>query len=310
MLGIIDLYSKRKRNQELQGKVEVYKYDEIPLKFRNQVVHIWIQAIGNYSIGSYIMPLRNEEVLSNRSWETIHSALCKEYGAFRLGKHAGTPLDQCVNLLREGSVDEALDIIELSFRFIDNVIREHRRYNVDIAIEELNARFKENGIGYQYIGGEIIRSDSQYIHAEAVVPAIKLLWEEEFAGASEEFLEAHKYYREKKFKEAINYALNAFESVMKAICERKKWECAEKDGSAKKLLDVLFKHNFIPDYLVNYFSHLKELLELGLPTIRNREAAHGQGEVQKDIPEHLASYCLHLAASNIVFLVQCYKIQK
>ena len=47
--------------------------------------------------------------------------------------------------------------------------------------------------------------------------------------------------------------------------------------------------------------------ESGAPTVRNKEAGHGQGSEPVNVPEYLAAYVLHLTASNIVLLVEAYK---
>ena len=47
--------------------------------------------------------------------------------------------------------------------------------NISDTIEEMNQRFRENGVGYQYENDQIIRVDSEFIHAEAVKPALQLL---------------------------------------------------------------------------------------------------------------------------------------
>ena len=68
-------------------------------------------------------------------------------------------------------------MIELSFRVIDRVTRTwsyDASERADEAIAELNARLHEHGIGYVFEGGEIIRVDSQLLHAEAVKPALIL----------------------------------------------------------------------------------------------------------------------------------------
>jgi hypothetical protein len=77
----------------------------------------------------------------------------------------------------------------------------------DAAIAELNARFQEHGVGYAFEGGEIIRVDSQLLHAEAVKPALILLGAPEHAGAQAEFLTAHEHYRHGREKEALAKAL-------------------------------------------------------------------------------------------------------
>ena len=85
------------------------------------------------------------------------------------------------------------------------------------AIAELNTRFREHGVGYQYESGEIIRVDSQLLHSEVVKPALALLTSKEYEGANTEFLKAFEHYRKNDTKECLNECLKAFESTMKAL---------------------------------------------------------------------------------------------
>jgi len=70
-------------------------------------------------------------------------------------------------------------------------------------VTELNARFREYGIGYQYENGEIVRVESQFIHTEVVKPALALLGAEEYAEADAEFLKALEHYRKGETKECL-----------------------------------------------------------------------------------------------------------
>ena len=151
----------------------------------------------------------------------------------------------------------------------------------------------------------IVRMDSQYVHTEAVLPAISLLQQQGFEGASEEFLNAHKHYREGKNKEAIFEALKAFESTMKSICSMMGWTFPE-NATAKPLIDICISNGLIPEPLRGHFGSLRATLENGLPATSNRLARHGQGEKRIIVPDHYAAYALHLAATNIVFLVEAY----
>ena len=144
--------------------------------------------------------------------------------------------------LDEGDVEKTLDAVELSFRFIDFGTRDHLdQYGYDAserandAIEELNNRFKEHGVGYQFTNGQIIRIDSEFIHTEIVKPALKLLNQQHYAGAQQEFLKAHEHYRKGNAKEALSECLKAFESVMKAICDKRGWNYSN-NATAKPLI--------------------------------------------------------------------------
>jgi hypothetical protein len=313
-MGIYETFSKRQKKRERKAQLDVYQYETLPEAFRIQVAHIWKTALGPY-VEPDPYGFRSPGPTSNIYWRQIHSTLAREKGVFNLaaGKDAFV---QCEHYLLSADTDGALDIIELSFRVIDYTIRELGDYDrserritqlPDDAIQELNHRFQEHGIGYQYLHGEVVRVDSQYIHAEVVKPAISLLQEAGFRGPSDEFLDAHDHYRKGNYKEAIAGALKAFESTMKAICDARKWPYSA-SATAKPLIDVLLKNGLIPTYLESHFAGLRAAMESGLPTVRDKtSSAHGQGAEPVTIPGHMAGYALHLAAADIVFLVEAHK---
>jgi len=108
-MAIFDIYSKRRKKAAAKG-VDVYQYDEIPGKLRVQVVHIWRDIVG------HLARLRDEPV-----FVVTRAILCREYGAFQL--FAG-PMDngfeEIMNFfLKTADTDQALDVIELTFRRID-----------------------------------------------------------------------------------------------------------------------------------------------------------------------------------------------
>ncbi|MGH4084064.1 STM4504/CBY_0614 family protein [Klebsiella pneumoniae] len=301
-MAIHDLFSKRQKR--LRGEVpDVYQYTELPYSFRVQVIHIITETIGD----SYRAGSESEQI-----YEAISNALCREYGVFSLTRSSRGHFESIRDFfLNEQNYERCLDVIELSFKFINGYVKEkywrfHGQYQKsDAAIEELNVRFKEAGIGYQFESGELVRVDSQFIHSDAVKPTLQILGRsQEFAGANDEFLSAHEHYRHQRFKECLNDCLKSFESLMKAIHEKRSWEYGSTD-TAKKLISSCLSNGLIPDYMQNQFSSLRILLESGVPTIRNKEGGHGQGDEVTNVPEHLASYTLHLTASNLLFLAKC-----
>lgn len=292
-MAIFDLFSKRQK--QLRGEIpDVYQYDNIPEKLRVQVVHIW----NDFLFNNY----EHHKVLVN--------ILRREYGVFRLideryyrMNEVRTSFDDerddnvkeelVAFLLNEKDTEKVLDVIELSFRVA----------NDDAIIAELNARFKEHGIGFEYSNGKILRIDSQLIHSEVVKPALSLLSEKEYAGVQQEFLKAYEHYRQGNHKEALNEALKAFESTMKVICNKRGWSSLPTDTS-KKLIEICYQNKLVPDFWQTEMSGLRSLLESGVPTGRNQLSGHGQGVVPIEVPEHIVSYVLHMTASAIVFLVK------
>jgi uncharacterized protein DUF7014 len=75
--------------------------------------------------------------------------------------------------------------------------------------------------------------------------------------------------------------------------------------TAPERLFLQFVAELIPPYMQSQFSSLRSLLESGTPTIRNKEGGHGQGVEVTKVPEYLASYVLHLTATNMLFLANC-----
>ena len=247
---------------------------------------------------------------SEDPYQLIHSILCREYGVFILGSKYDSYSESVSKfLLQTEETEKAIDVIELGFRYIDRVVREspedfeRREISPDDAINELNQRFRRHGVGYQYESGMLVRVDSQLIHCEVVRPTLNLLQDSKYEGTNEEFLSAHEHYRNRRYKECLTECLKAFESCLKAICKARTWPYREKD-TAKRLLEIVFNHGLIPNFMQSHFSALRNTLEAGVPTIRNRLGGHGQGSQIVSVPESIAAYALHLTASNILLLTR------
>lgn len=303
---IYELYSKRLKKE--CGEVsDVYQYDEIPDKLRRQIAMILGKAFPLYEYDNI--------------WSQIKEIMCKEIGEFSLTEEeVDTDADECINyLLEHEDTDEVLDIIELSFRIIKerNIIINDRKareiQTTEQIINELNYRFRENNVGYEFIEDKIIRIDRKLVHSEIIKPALNLLYEEEFEGANDEFLKAHEYYRNKDYKNSILYAGKAFESTMKTICEKLNFEYRKDKDTANQLIKILCKNNLIPVSLKNHFDGLEKVidgtkisLECGLPVVRNKIAGHGQGDEVIEVSQCLVTYAINLAATNIILLVNLY----
>lgn len=280
----------------------MFQYDEIPQPLRVQVVHIIRDALGEDHY--------NRDYAHN-AYQFINDALCREYGLFELKKYPNSNAESVFNFfLGCEDHERALDVIELSFKVVNTYVRKSdylyntdTKMNSDDAIEELNGRLKEHGVGFQFDSNELIRVDSQYIHSEAVKPTLAILRGSLYKGANEEFLKAHEHYRHGRYKECLTEALKAFESVMKAICTKHKWPFNQNDTS-KALIAVCLNNGLIPSYLQSQFSSLRSILESGVPTVRNKLGGHGQGSQTVVVPEEIARYSLHLTASNILFLAE------
>lgn len=292
----------------------MYSY-EIPSNLRVQIIHIWGDALG-----------RDEDEAGHvpETYQGIVEILRREYGVFTLDAENYDPNNPrraygelCKFLLdtkgfhNVNATDKALDVIELSFRMIDAVARKfgylcrpNANEIADAAIEELNSRFKEHGVGYFFSDRRIMRIDSELVHAEVMKPALVVLRQKSFASAQAEFLTAHEHYRTGKTSEALLEALKAFESTMKIICTKRKWNFDPTKGAAG-LVKVCLDEGLIPAYWQSHFSGLRSVLESAIPTPRNKQAGHGAGAhpIQKPSNE-LVAYVLHMTAATILFLTE------
>ena len=294
-----ELFSKQQK--QLRGEVpDVYKYDTIPSQLRYQVSYIWQDIFGKRD---------SDNSDKFKAFQFFYDVLRREYGVPTLG--SGTYPQEKIHdfLIRTKKAENVIDIFQLSFQYIDREVRDNphrftfRKISPDEAINELNDRFREQGVGYQYESGLIVRIDSQIIHAEVVKPTLIFLSDPIYKNANEEFLRAHEHYRKGNYKDCVNNCLNAFESCLKIICKKRKWRYGKKDGS-QRLIKIVFNNGLIPSLMQSHFSALRSTLESGVPTLRNNQTGHGQGPEEIIVPEYITTYILHLTASNILLLAK------
>lgn len=298
---VFDIFSKRASRQVGATNV-VYQYEEIPDRVRRQLVLLFEREIG--------IPTYDEDDDASQFYAAVCRILRNEYGAFHLLDLVGMPegyrshsrpsfYELSTFLLREKNIDSCLDVIEFCAKHLLNLRK-------DGACATLNTRLREGGVGFQIENGMAIRVDSQFVHAEVIKPALYFLGTKGFEGANEEFLKAHKKYRDSDYKGSLVESAKAFESVLKIILHRHGQDVTERD-TASALLNKFFGLNLLPIYLEKPFNDLKSLLQGGAPNVRNKEAAHGQGEEIREVPEYLAAYGLHQTASAILLIVKAHE---
>ncbi|WP_201546220.1 STM4504/CBY_0614 family protein [Psychrobacter immobilis] len=309
-MAVFDLFHKRQKR--LRGEYpDVYQYDELPRELKVQIVHLWNETIDRDKRKNQFQPAS----LNRAYLEKCYRTLCKELGVFELNKWdnenkhlpSDNYFDKIANyFINESDTEKSLSVIELMAQKTETfALNHHREIGIDIVdtIAELNQRFREHGVGYQYENGQIIRIDSEFIHAEAVKPALQLLSNPIYKGAQEEFLKAHEHYRHGRYDSALTDCLKAFESTMKIILDKRDWEYGKKDTS-KKLIDCCIANELIPKFWSDHFNSLSNMLTSSIGTPRNKLSGHGKGNDDIEVPEHLIQYVLHMTASTIVFLIK------
>lgn len=310
-MAIFDLFSKRQADSAKSGQADIFQYADISSKLRVQVQQIALEGMGR--VGS-----RGDRIITgdteNDWWSQIERVYLREKGLDGIAREdfAGARI---LTFMRTCSTEDWLDLLELiatGMQIVGGNDQSYFRQQWEVsttpenAIEEINYRLRQAGVGYQVENARIIRVDSQFVHAEVVKPALALLSHRDFEGPRQEFLSAHQHYRAGEYRQTVAMAANALESTFKAIFERKRWAYS-KGARISDLVKVARTNALWPDYLDASFDQLVATLQSGLPKIRDNDASHGQGAKPKDIPSYIAAYALHLAASKIVFISEAAK---
>lgn len=298
-------------SQRNQTPPTTFVYDHIPGELVHQVIHILRDCIGSYRPHGHA-------VASNREWIWLYDRLEREWGMLGIMGPRNHPEQQLVTYIDYRSIDKTLDFIDAAFYCIDTHVRHwsafarklvHPKITPDEAIAQLNQRFREHGVGYQFVKGQLVRMDSELIYDEVIEPSIRLLDQEGFEGALNEFMTAHDKLRKRDdgySQDTIVWSLKALESTMVTICDRRGWSYKQ-GAQAKDLIEACFRHNLIPASLQSQFNALRATLESGVPVVRNKQGAHGQGQTVRTVPDYMAAYALNLTAANILLLVHLYE---
>jgi hypothetical protein len=304
-MAIFRTYSKRKR-----GMPDVFTYDKIDKKLKNQIFHIWTDYFVQEELSKELIKLVQRKI-----FETI----CKEEGKKSLYFN-GTFLENSPDSQVENyfdkllDTDKILDVIEITFFYISKLEKSVKQQNPDLrisytsdnAIDELNFRFKENGVGYEFTNEQIIRIDNKLLHKETIQTALELLTDGDYQNANEEFLRAHEHFRFKRNQECLNECLKSFETTMKIVCQKNGWNYKETD-TAKPLINNLISNSFFENYHESYLSAFRQLLESNIPTMCNKNSSHGQGIKKITVPNSLANYMLYTTGATINLIVDTQK---
>ena len=252
-------------------------------------------------------------------WPEVHSALRYKFSRPILSKRQsaqnqplrdGEEVTDTVAFLLECVTDHFLDFLELSFKIshplghglidaINQIFQVHGEpYTLTGFVRE---ELEEEG---SMFGGRVINTlsypqviftEDEVVHEEAVAPALSLLGRPYFQAANWEFLDGLRHYRTASYKECLSSCASSLESVLKVICQQKKWPYGE-SNTLGLLMDIV-----VPN--LGFESAFKESFKI-VATIRNRSSSsHGGGAVPRNPDQKLARYAVAHTASIIVLLV-------
>ena len=288
-MAINDIFSKR-------GKPlpDVFQTDYIPDTLRNQVLWIWKESLWFLNTEYHSLDRLGNPVLAE-----IHHIICREQGLpYLCDKHISQEADLVRALLRHENNDIVLDIIELSFGCLgtldDHRITRKRKQCID----ELNHRFKEAGVGYQFDmdANKLISVDNLVTHQVIIRPTLQLLAGPDYKTANQEYLDAFDDFKKSDYDDCLAKCGSCFESVMKIVCDKKGWPHSQND-TASTLLNTIISKTGMPPFFEGPL--------IVIATMRNKlSSAHGSGTQPQQVPEHFARYALNATASAILLIVE------
>lgn len=177
--------------------------------------------------------------------------------------------------------------------------------DVPSTFELINTAFLRNGVGYRFEGRELLKVSDELMHSQVVEPALRLLYAEGFEGPLDEYLRAHRHYRDGQPQDAVLDAHHAFESTLKTILPRLGVALTGEERPDQLIQAATTM--FVPKHLASSLKSLSAVVQ-GLTTLRNKTpgVGHGQGESTSDFLDATAAYALHLAGANIVFAIEAF----
>ena len=316
---------------------DVFEHEIIPKTLRVQITdHIWEDVFGAHWHFDFEKPggpsgFAEDEYLEEKAYMAIEKEFCRNHGETSFlttsavhgyyahhfsGLVGGLTPEEFSDLsppelsIQESlrcffhntqKTEEVLDIVEISFRYMEETFSQESPKAceaIDNAIAELNRRFLEHGVGYEYSSGQIIRIDSLYHHTKIVRPVLYMLSKPMYEGAEQEFRAAHEHYQQggdSNYKACLNESFKAFESCIKAICHKRDWPFNKK-CPVGPLIKLVIREKLVPE---GSGCSLKSVA-----TLRNEMGAHGQGIKKAPVPKHIAEYALNLTASSILLLTR------
>lgn len=247
---------------------------------------------------------------AHESWSRLYQGLSAAYGRLPLVPlaelgHVADRSNAAAMPQLSGHVlvcpdNEVIDFIDAVFQVGAEVLQADGHSPIGSKLQEIgrviNGVFEEEGIGYRWVAGQILRYDEGATHELAIKPAVELLRGGRFGEANSEFSDALDAYRAGRWRDAITNANAAFESVLKV-------QTGKSGLTAGPLIREAREQGVIPKYLGAAVENLEKLMHAA-PATRGAEAAHGQGDRPSEANQHLAQLIISVVASFILFLAR------
>jgi len=283
----LELYSDTKRNLE---KVDVFIYDEISEKFKNNLFYFIQDNVNNNELSQIYKDIIIEHGLK-RNIDIDYINRPDIYtGPFTKG------FEKLID--SENNIDFYLNLIVL---FLN--MKNDNKKEIIVALNKILYKYS---LGYQIDieQDQIIRIDSKHIYQEVVKKVFLLLNDIQFENVDDEYRKAYKKLKDGNYEGVLVEANKAFESTMKIICNLKGYGIP-KNHAASGLIAHLRKNEFIENFQTDKFNGLAKTLE-NISIMRNNQGGHGQGIDRRELSVIYAEYALQVTAANILLLIGIY----
>ncbi|TFZ65479.1 hypothetical protein E4631_14695 [Hymenobacter sp. UV11] len=319
MSKIYSLYSKRINNES------PIDYGPLNINLKNQIWHIVSDFFESIKININLTGIDGHfsrqlitsanERLSEKTqlaWKTIYNILCREHGLEKLpNKYTFISFSSDVEKYFKtlSIIEKELDVLELLCYSIshigDYITTDDAKINYTRldAIRDINTRLQENGAGYRYDNDQIIKVPAEFTFIQTIAPSLLIINNSKFKNAQDEFLSAFEHYKNHKYEEAVTDCLKSIESTIKIIATLRNWPFNQND-TAKPLIALVIKEGLVPTYSESFLAGVRNTLESGIPTLRNKLGGHGKGAEARIVDEASMHYCINLTAAVILYLVQ------
>jgi hypothetical protein len=249
----------------------------------------------------------------------VHEVLLQQYGSLKGEQpYRQSAEERAIQHFCACTDEEAIDFLLFCFH-AHSLGTWADSQESQVAITGINEIFEEHGIGYEFTktvivetnepatlygrktGGTSFRTEYPRVivksecatHQNTVKPAIEALRDARFASANNELLDAFDEVRKGDYADAITSCGSAFESVLKTICNAKKWKYDPNKDTCAKLVEICRDNNLFPPFYTEAFK--------AVGTIRNKIGdAHGKGpapthKAEREHAEHMiATTCAHI----------------
>ena len=184
-------FSDRQKRLRGTSTPVTYSYDSVPQRLRGQIVYLLDDALGYSEEGKQF-------------WRSVERTYIRSLGLERLEVPAGTKTTilgvfatgsepylgsesekRVKDFIRRAPVTEVLDMLDLCFSVLSQsrVATFSKRQRADRGIEhdfpsiaeEINLAFLRSGVGYRFVGSELVKMTDEVLHSQVVEPALRLL---------------------------------------------------------------------------------------------------------------------------------------